>query len=345
MSRATLQILWSSLLSLAASGCVSLAPEQGHVLSTRYEQRFSDEAVRRDWVAMEALRGRIDAVRPGHASAYALWRAELMLDFAVDEYQENDRTTLADALLDDAQRTVASLEPGAAAPADTSWPALPAVKRIREDLWVAAERAKADPVLRECAGEPIARLEVGLLELGHNEWEVDAHMNTPEHLEPCPLIPLVDDLAAALATATAACIAPPPPPPPPPLPSVERMTLAANALFRFDRCKAADMLPAGREQLDAFGAELARDPASWQRLVITGHTDRLGRHEYNLQLSRCRAETVRDYFVEHFGLPADRFETRGFGPLQPIKFCTGPVNDALKACLQPNRRVELEVHR
>jgi outer membrane protein OmpA-like peptidoglycan-associated protein len=336
MSRVLAKILCLPLLALAGPGCVSLAPVQGHVLSTRYEQRFTDEAIRRDWAAMEALRGRIDAARPGHASAYALWRAELMLDFAVDEYQENDRTTIADALLDAAQQAVASLENGAAAPAGTSRPALPAVKHVREDLWARVERAKADPDLLDCAGEPIARLEVSLLELGHNEWEVDAHMNTPEHLAPCPLIPLVEDLAAALDRATAACAAPP---------AVESRTFAAHALFRFDRCKADDLLPEGREQLAAFGVELARDPAAWQRIVITGHTDRLGRHAYNLRLSQCRAETVRNYLIEHFGLPADRFESRGFGPLQPVKFCTGAVNDALKACLQPNRRVELEVHR
>ena len=105
------------------------------------------------------------------------------------------------------------------------------------------------------------------------------------------------------------------------------------------------MLPEGRAQLDAFGAALAHDPASWQRLVITGHTDRLGRHDYNLKLSQCRAETVRDYMQRKSGLAADRLESHGLGAMQPVTFCTGPVNDALKACLQPNRRVEIEVHR
>jgi outer membrane protein OmpA-like peptidoglycan-associated protein len=344
MSTLALRALCLLPAALVMAGCVSMAPVDGRVLSTRYEQRFTDQAVRRDWDAMEALRRRIDAARPSQPSAYGLWRAELMLDFGLDEYQENDRTQITGAALDDAAHAIAGLETGTL---DPSPPVLPAVKTVREDLWVAVGQAKADPEVLSCAGEHIARLEVALLELGHNAWEVDAAMNTPEHLTPCPLTPLVDDLAAAMTAAAEACLAPAPTPPTQSQPParVEHLSLSAGALFRFDRCAAADMLPEGRAQLDAFGAALARDPASWQRLVITGHTDRLGRHDYNLTLSRCRADSVRNYLQQHFDLPAERLESLGLGAMQPVTFCTGPVNDALKACLQPNRRVEIEVHR
>jgi outer membrane protein OmpA-like peptidoglycan-associated protein len=324
---------------LAMAGCVSLQPVEGHVLSTRFEQRFTDEAVRRDWAAMDSLRLRINGARPAQPAAYGLWRAELMLDFAVDEYQENDRTGITDAALDDAAHAIAGLETGTV---DPSPPVLPAVKTVREDLWVAVGQAKADPEVLSCAGEHIARLEVALLELGHNAWEVDAGMNTPEHLTPCPLTPLVDDLAATMTAAAEACLAPAFTPQPPA--GVEHLSLSAGALFRFDRCGEADMLPEGRAELDAFGEALARNPAAWQRLVITGHTDRLGRHDYNLKLSRCRADTVRDYLQRKLGVAADRIKTQGMGYLQPLVFCEGPVTDALKSCLQPNRRIEIEVY-
>lgn len=323
---------------LGIAGCVSMDPVEDRVLSTRYEQRFTDEAIRRDWAAMEALRARIDAARPAHVSSYALWRAELELDLAVDEYQENDRTTIADALLDDARRLVAGLEGPAPGGPGLALPDLPAVKRVRQELWSEIERARSDPVLLECAAEHVARLEVGLLELGHDQWEVEAGLNSPDHAEPCPLQPFVDDLAASLRQAVAACSAPRPP-------SVERIVLGAEALFRFDRCGFEDMLPEGRARLDELGKSLAAESQSWVKLVIAGHTDRLGRHAHNLPLSRCRADTVRDYLVQRHGLPAERIATYGLASTRPVKFCTGPAGDALKACLEPNRRVEIEVQR
>lgn len=329
---------WLAFAVLGIAGCVGMDPVEDRVLSTRYEQRFTDEAIRRDWAAMDALRARIDAARRSHGASYALWRAELELDLAVDEYQENDRTTLADALLDDSRRLVSGIERSPPGGDDLALPELPAVKRVRVDLWTEVERTKGDVSLLECAGEHVARLEAGLLELGHDQWEVDAGLNSADHVEPCPLVPLVDDLAASLREAVAACRKPPPP-------RVEKIVLGAEALFRFDRCRADDMLPEGLARLDELGASLAGEPQSWVHLVITGHTDRLGRHAHNLPLSRCRAETVRDYLVQRHGLPAERIETRGLASTQPIRFCTGPVDDALKACLQPNRRVEIEVQR
>ncbi len=340
-----------------ADGLVGMTPVAGGVLSTTYQQRFTDEAILRDWEAMDALRARIAKSRPNASSAYAVERAEAELNFAVEEYEENDRTGILEPLLDDARRLIATQEPGHKGAVDLSLPVLPAVKRVRDDLWKMAGKAKENPRTLKCAGREIARLEAGLLELSHELYEVEVKMNAPEHIGPYAAIP--DGLAASLkkALASEACL-PPPIAPPVEIETTERVKtatrveaaveaepiiLSAAALFGFDKCREADILPEGRAKLDRFGALLAKQPDAWKRLTITGHTDRLGRRLYNLRLSQCRADAVRDYLVKNSGLPASRIETRGMGATQPRVFCSGPVNAQLRNCLQPNRRVEMEL--
>lgn len=322
-------VMLLSVLNLA--GCVDMAPISGGVLSTTYEQRITDEAIARDWAAMDALRVRIAAARPRAPLAYAIARAEAELDYAVEEYEENDRTGLVEALLNDARRMLVTQEQGETE-IDLSFPEMPGVRMIREDLWLQADRVKHNPAMLHCAGAPVAQLEAGLLELGHEQYEVEKGLNSPGHAE--PYANQVDQLGRALADAISDCTAPPP---------RALHILAASALFHFDRYAASDILPEGRVLLDRFGDDLKSNRDIWQRLVIIGHTDRLGRHAYNLTLSQRRAETVKAYLVQHFGLSPDRIETRGVAAIKPIVFCTGPENDALKTCLQPNRRVEIEV--
>lgn len=52
------------------------------------------------------------------------------------------------------------------------------------------------------------------------------------------------------------------------------------------------------------------------RVQIQGHTDNTGRASRNRQLSQERAESVRQYLVEH-GIPEARLEARGYGPSRP----------------------------
>ena len=77
---------------------------------------------------------------------------------------------------------------------------------------------------------------------------------------------------------------------------------------------------------------------------MTGHTDPIGTEAYNQKLSERRADAVRDYLVSK-GVPKDKIEAIGVGEKQPV---AGLVCDQknLKekiACLQPDRRVEVQV--
>ena len=124
--------------------------------------------------------------------------------------------------------------------------------------------------------------------------------------------------------------------------ALQRYTLSADALFAFDKSNPHDLNAQGKTDLD----NLVRKLKSFDRLNavnVMGHTDYLGSDEYNQGLSQRRAETVRQYLISQ-GLPAGKIRAVGLGERQPVKQCAATANRAeLIACLQPNRRVEIEV--
>ncbi|WP_418126101.1 OmpA family protein [Variovorax sp. 160MFSha2.1] len=123
----------------------------------------------------------------------------------------------------------------------------------------------------------------------------------------------------------------------------QRFKLAADALFAFDKSGIADMSADGRAQLDQLAAQLKGQYKRFDTITVIGHTDRLGGDTYNQALSAARAATVRDYLIAQ-GLPRSALRAFGVGKTQPLVSCTdGGPRSQLIACLQPNRRVELEV--
>ncbi len=68
---------------------------------------------------------------------------------------------------------------------------------------------------------------------------------------------------------------------------------------------------------------------------IGGHTDNVGKPEYNLALSERRAASVREWLVGH-GIAASRLSSHGYGDTQPVVPNTTEENRA------QNRRVELK---
>lgn len=105
-------------------------------------------------------------------------------------------------------------------------------------------------------------------------------------------------------------------------------SIALPVQFAFD---SADILPRARAQLDAVAEGIKLLPGS-NRVLIEGHTDALGTHQYNLQLSRKRAEAVKHYLVTEHGLDAQRLKTIGFGEDRPM--------DGEDASKPENRRVQ-----
>jgi outer membrane protein OmpA-like peptidoglycan-associated protein len=70
------------------------------------------------------------------------------------------------------------------------------------------------------------------------------------------------------------------------------------------------------------------------KIEITGHTDSDGNDASNLQLSKRRAESVKNYLVSQFQIDASRMQTNGKGETMPIEDNTTPQGKA------KNRRVE-----
>jgi OmpA-OmpF porin, OOP family len=143
--------------------------------------------------------------------------------------------------------------------------------------------------------------------------------------------------------------APPPPPPPAapmpapaPAPAPMRVSLSADALFDFDR---ATLKPSGHDALDKLAGDLRG--IQYDTIRVTGHTDRLGPHDYNLKLSARRAQVVSDYLVRAGGVPAAKISATGVDGADPVTKagdCKGSKpTPALIACLQPDRRVDVEV--
>ena len=93
------------------------------------------------------------------------------------------------------------------------------------------------------------------------------------------------------------------------------------------------MLPRSRTTLDQLIAILRRAPNT--AIEIGGHTDKYGAPDYNLQLSRRRAEAVRHYFISH-GL-TNQFTAVGYGDSRPLSVAQ------TRAGLQRNRRIELRI--
>jgi OmpA-OmpF porin, OOP family len=129
----------------------------------------------------------------------------------------------------------------------------------------------------------------------------------------------------------------PPPAPKAAAPKPEKVTTASTVNFDFDRYV---IRPDARSKLDDLVGKLRN--VTLEVVIAVGHADRLGSDAYNQKLSVRRADSAKAYLVSK-GIAASRVYTEGKGEAQPVKECKGSAKTKeLIACLEPNRRVELE---
>ncbi len=120
------------------------------------------------------------------------------------------------------------------------------------------------------------------------------------------------------------------------------MTLGGDTLFKTGKSSVKDLTPEGRAQLDALVANIKAFGAI-DSIKVIGHADKMGKPVANQKLSLARAKAVASY-LKTKGVNAATIVTAGMGDTKPVVECDmKQAKDALKACLAPNRRVDIEV--
>src|SRR4026209_1846447 len=118
------------------------------------------------------------------------------------------------------------------------------------------------------------------------------------------------------------------------------MNLSGDVLFDYDE---AELKPASEEALKKVAVVLSQFPES--KVTVEGYTDSKGTTATNMQLSRERAQAVKDWLVKNGGVLAANVSTKGFGeqyPIAPNKNTDGSDNPLGRAL---NRRVSIIVEK
>ncbi len=291
--------------------------------------RITDEVIASDRQVMDDLQDRLQRLNMQGVpiASYPFAKAQAWLDFAQEEYAENDRTGVIEAALGESERIVASLERKEAG-METETPIIVSSRLVREDLWARARALKGHPYFH-CAEDKVARMEVQLVWAGHEEEELgwrhaQSHIRAAERLE------------KESRQATEACghervvaLPLPPAPAPPVLSPIQQMEILANGVhFALDQ---ATIHTTTAVLLDRIASVLRLHPAITVHLV--GHADRRGGDEYNLNLSARRVRAVETY-LRAAGIPASRMTTEAVGKRR------APGSDRTTDEFARSRRVE-----
>jgi outer membrane protein OmpA-like peptidoglycan-associated protein len=104
----------------------------------------------------------------------------------------------------------------------------------------------------------------------------------------------------------------------------------SGVLFETD---SARLSPAGEDQTATLAKVLQQNPGL--KVAVVGHTDSTGRFQYNLDLSKKRAQSIVNALVRNHGIDQNRLAPVGVGPLSPLA-----SNDTPEGRAQ-NRRVDV----
>ncbi len=112
---------------------------------------------------------------------------------------------------------------------------------------------------------------------------------------------------------------------------IESLVLSGDTNFEFNKSK---LLPNAYADLDKLVGTMRKHPEySWE---IGGYTDGIGSVNYNLKLSKQRAQSVVDYLVSK-GIESNSLKVVGYGKANPIA-----TNETVEG-RSMNRRVEIKL--
>jgi len=118
------------------------------------------------------------------------------------------------------------------------------------------------------------------------------------------------------------------------------MNLSGDVLFDYDK---AALKPEAEQALKKVAVVLSQFPES--KVTVEGYTDSRGTKAAHMQLSRERAQAVKDWLVKNGGVLATNISTKGLGEQYPVAPNTNkdgtdnPLGRAL------NRRVSIIVEK
>jgi peptidoglycan-associated lipoprotein len=117
----------------------------------------------------------------------------------------------------------------------------------------------------------------------------------------------------------------------------ERSFVLENIYFGFD---SSNIKPAAAIELDKLVQILTDNPQI--RIELSSHTDSVGTHAYNIELSQRRAESSVNYLVQS-GISPDRLVAKGYGEEKPIARNTNPDGTDNPRGRDKNRRTEFKI--
>jgi outer membrane protein OmpA-like peptidoglycan-associated protein len=118
-------------------------------------------------------------------------------------------------------------------------------------------------------------------------------------------------------------------------PQLTRRMLEVQDRIQFEH-DSANLTEGSKVALAKLVQEISSEQAMMQRLVIEGHTNRVGDESYNEKLSEARAKTVKEFFVSN-GLPDKILDVEAYGESKPL-----PIDD-WSIAKEQNRRVQFRV--
>jgi len=91
--------------------------------------------------------------------------------------------------------------------------------------------------------------------------------------------------------------------------------VALNIQFEFD---SDELTGRARSTLDLLGRAMTSPELAGGIFRLEGHTDAVGGHAYNMDLSHRRALAVQRYLMENFNLFPSQLRPQGFGFTVPL---------------------------
>ena len=186
-----------------------------------------------------------------------------------------------------------------------------------------------------------------VMPFGRSDAPARRAMASPVYTPPVAMAPMAPmaqaptPMRSAEPAAPAPMVMSTPAPAAPMAPQTRRVSYAAESFFSFDK---SELRAEGKSALDTFARELG--DTRYDNITVQGHADRIGTSAYNQTLSMERAEAVKAYLVSTGRLDGSRIVATGRSESDPVTVpdaCKGATSPAVIACLQPDRRVMIDV--